>query len=256
MRYVIAIAGLLGACEPVSSPAPSTIPVTPPQTHAAVAAVEPERDARFVAPVLAAARAYRAWGRVDATPHEAPAPCAFGGPTPTPVQLSAAEVGPHGKKLYYLWASDPGLYRAGRGEVPAGFAIVKESFAAVPQASADAPPTPTAEKLRAEWAAPTTTFTTPDGHHLGIGEPTGLFVMVKVGPGAGTDDGWVYGTVTAEVAGTGSGAGSGDGTGAEARVLRAGRIASCMKCHDARATRERLFGLRPVRSSGAWDSSN
>jgi hypothetical protein len=41
-----------------------------------------------------------------------------------------------------------------------------------------------------------------------------------------TDDGWVYATVTAD-----------------GQVTAAGRVASCMSCHDTAATHERLFGV-------------
>src|SRR5436190_351218 len=56
-----------------------------------------------------------------------------------------------------------------------------------------------------------------------------LFIMFKLDPKTpGTDNGWVYGTVTP------------DGK----TVTSAGRVESCMKCHqDAKA--DRLFGLRP-----------
>ena len=52
--------------------------------------------------------------------------------------------------------------------------------------------------------------------------------MTKVGAKDGADDGWVYGTVAV------------DGS-----VTSAGRVASCMGCHDESATHERLFGLAP-----------
>jgi hypothetical protein len=66
-----------------------------------------------------------------------------------------------------------------------------------------------------------------DGHWLATGEPRGLYVMKKLGGGdvPGTDAGWIYGTINP------------DGT-----VTSAGRVASCMGCHEA-ATHERLFGL-------------
>lgn len=53
-----------------------------------------------------------------------------------------------------------------------------------------------------------------------------LFIMAKLDPKtAGTDQGWVYGTVTP------------DGK----TVTAAGRVESCMKCHQA-ARHDRLFG--------------
>jgi hypothetical protein len=55
----------------------------------------------------------------------------------------------------------------------------------------------------------------------------GLFIMLKLDPQTpGTDDGWVYGTVTAD--------------GKE--VLSVGRVESCMGCHKD-APHDRLFGV-------------
>ncbi|MBA3541386.1 MAG: hypothetical protein H0T79_17370 [Deltaproteobacteria bacterium] len=52
--------------------------------------------------------------------------------------------------------------------------------------------------------------------------------MTKVAttPADGTDAGWIYGTIV----------------GGE--VTSAGRVASCMGCHES-ASHERLFGLKP-----------
>ena len=50
----------------------------------------------------------------------------------------------------------------------------------------------------------------------------------------GTDNGWVYGTVTS------------DGK----TVTSAGRVATCMNCHKE-AKHDRLFGLVPVPASNA-----
>jgi hypothetical protein len=55
----------------------------------------------------------------------------------------------------------------------------------------------------------------------------GLFIMFKVDPKTpGTDEGWVYGTVTADLK----------------NVTSAGTVPSCMKCHQ-KAPYDRLFGL-------------
>ena len=54
-----------------------------------------------------------------------------------------------------------------------------------------------------------------------------LFIMYKMDPKTpGTDEGWVYGTVTA------------DGQ----RATSAGLVGSCMKCHQ-QAPHDRLFGV-------------
>jgi hypothetical protein len=54
----------------------------------------------------------------------------------------------------------------------------------------------------------------------------GLYIMFRLAPGtAGTDQGWVYATVTADE-----------------QVTAAGAVPSCMGCHES-ATHERLFGV-------------
>ena len=68
-------------------------------------------------------------------------------------------------------------------------------------------------------------MTTDDGHHYKVGAAKDLYVVAKVGDRDGSDHGWIYGTVAT------------DGT-----VTSAGRVQSCMGCHED-ATRERLFGL-------------
>jgi hypothetical protein len=54
----------------------------------------------------------------------------------------------------------------------------------------------------------------------------GLFIMMKLDPATpDTDHGWVYGTVAAD----------------RVTVTSAGRVASCMGCHES-AGFDRLFG--------------
>ena len=69
--------------------------------------------------------------------------------------------------------------------------------------------------------------TTVDGKRWHAGDLHGLFVMHKLAADTpDTDQGWVYGTVDR------------DGV-----VTAAGRIASCMRCHEGAAA-DRRFGLR------------
>jgi hypothetical protein len=57
-------------------------------------------------------------------------------------------------------------------------------------------------------------------------EKSDLFIMFKLNPGTPeTDEGWVYGIVTAD----------------RKKVTSAGRVASCMSCH-LEAPHDRLFG--------------
>jgi len=157
-------------------------------------------DPRFVDAVRSAGAHYREWARLDDHLRQAPTLCAAPvmGPSEPTLRRSAAASGPHGQKLYYLWPSSTAVYTSGAA-VPDGFAVVKESFAAVAAGGA-----------------------------LTAGDRTDLFVMTKVGAGEGTDLGWVYGTVAP------------DGT-----VTSAGRVASCMGCHDRDGRHERLFGVAP-----------
>src|SRR5712691_9049689 len=91
----------------------------------------PVLDPDHVAAIRGAAAAYTKWGRVDARPNLAPTLCRAPLPQdfgePSHVRMSGADDAPHGKKLYYLWASDKDGY-LGAAALPTGFSIVKESF--------------------------------------------------------------------------------------------------------------------------------
>ena len=195
---------------------------------------KPTMDSRYVAAVKKAAHDYLAWHRVDEWPNIAPDLCRAPSGTdfgkPSEARLSAADDGPHAKKLYYLWASDRGLYVDAKRDIPVGFSIVKESFAAKPS---KAPPSSIFAKpgwrLEMGYLPPIRWAKTASGDWLETGERKDLYVMTKVGDQPGADDGWIYGTVAP------------DGT-----VTSAGRVATCMGCHDEAATRERLFGLAQV----------
>jgi hypothetical protein len=194
----------------------------------------PTRDARFADAIHGAAAAYAKWGRVDERPNLAPSLCRAPLPqdygAPARVRRSEADDAPHGKKLYFLYASDRARYledAAPPVDLPVGFSVVKESFAAV--ATKDAPAAEAHDTVSTNAPPPVTTLLDDDGHRWKLGARKDLFVMVKVGDVPGSDAGWIYGTVAP------------DGT-----VTSAGRVASCMGCHDEAATREKLFGLRPA----------
>jgi hypothetical protein len=92
-------------------------------------------------------------------------------------------------------------YLPQNGPVPVGQVLVKEAW--VPEPMKDKGEAPKAK------------------------EKAGLFIMFKLDPETpDTDEGWVYGTVTA------------DGR----TVTSAGRVGSCMGCHK-KAPHDRLFGL-------------
>jgi hypothetical protein len=140
------------------------------------------------------------------------------------VRQSKAPQGAHGTKLYYLFASDRSAYLSG-AEVATGFTIVKESFHATTR-SPDTKPVVRGSMMMG-MPAPVNWIETDHGK-LFAGAYSGVYVMTKVGKRDGTDDGWIYGTVSA--------------TG---EVTSAGRVESCMGCHTTEASR--LFGLQETK---------
>jgi hypothetical protein len=77
--------------------------------------------------------------------------------------------------------------------------------------------------------APVRLYAERDGRAFGADRQLELFIMFKLPPdAAGTDSGWVYGTVTPD----------------RQRVTSIGRIASCVECHE-QAPGDRLFGSQP-----------
>jgi len=136
---------------------------------------------------------------------------------------------PHGRKLYYLFASDLSAYTrtgADRNDGPIGQTLVKEAWTAEPNESHAFPTA--IEHASGELVSP---FARDGEHSYRAGERHGLFIMHKIGDShtPGTDNGWIYGTVSA------------DGK----HVTSAGRVESCIKCHE-QAPHGRLFGLKPV----------
>ncbi|MCW8132825.1 MAG: cytochrome P460 family protein [Planctomycetota bacterium] len=198
-------------------------------------------DERFHDLLLAVAKAYKDYGRVDDEARWAPTLCRA--PFPGTIRESASkDEGTHGRKLYYLYAFDAKSYiKSARGdwfrdsnpnlklpayqEKPAAQAIIKEAW--VPKEA-------TAEDL-AQEVKRKRPFGEPE-RLLKKGEKTflpaaqgPLFLMVKLDEKTeGTDAGWVYGTLTP------------DGK----RVTSAGKVQSCMTCHE-NAGAGRLFGLKP-----------
>jgi hypothetical protein len=197
-------------------------------------------EARFVPAIRAAAQGYAKWRRVDERPNIAPGLCRAPMPgdygSTGDVRLTRADdVSPHGKKLYYLYASARGAYLGladKAASLPVGFAIVKQSWTprSASKAEIDQRERVTREEEQALQMSERhvqlgRSWIVADGHYLVPDKQRDLFVMTKVGAGNGTDAGWVYGTVAP------------DGT-----VTSAGRVARCMGCHEA-APHERLFGL-------------
>ncbi len=198
----------------------------------------PAVDPRFAVAIREAAAPYKTWKRVDEQPRVAPTACAMPRrPSLGYIHMSEAAAAPHGKKLYYLWASNSAAYRDPDQPMATGFAIVKESYAATPAPAEPGgtvePTAPPSGGASARGHAASRDADPPLHDKLKVGDAwlttgaaTGLYVMTKVGPGEGTDEGWIYGTITPA-----------------GEVSSAGRVASCMGCHE-RAPHDRLFGLK------------
>jgi hypothetical protein len=186
----------------------------------------------FQAELLRIAAEYPAYGRVDDLARWAPELCML--PPPSRAWLSeSSDATTHGSKLYFLFAKDRAAYVRTPGDSPVGQVLVKESWRPIEAAPQEAEQlakslrsfdAPLAEQDDAGRYLP---FAEHDGRWYRTGDRNGLFIMFKADPATpGTDDGWVYGTVSA------------DGK----RVLSAGRIESCMKCH-LDAPHDRVFGM-------------
>jgi hypothetical protein len=155
---------------------------------------------------------------IDPNARWAPVRCAAPRPTDRVMgQMSVSkDTDTHGQKLYLLYARQSKAYidLTEKGS-PLDQMLVKESWQ-VEEVEKDERPigdkTPLARK----------------GKRLFLGKARGdLFIMFKLDPKTPqTDNGWVYGTVTA------------DGK----QVTSAGRVESCIGCHT-RAKYDRLFGL-------------
>ena len=161
--------------------------------------------------VVRIARDFATWGELDTALRVAPTDCRM----PRIVShgtltISLAEGGPHGTKLYRLYARDPAAYRGVESGAPQeGQVLVKQAFAAEPF------------EMPGPGDAPRDTVGTPGGMFR-AGAPAGLFVMRR-GAGVG-ESAWTYATV----------APSGE-------VTALGRIDSCIRCHRD-APHDGLFG--------------
>lgn len=231
-RGLVAIAVTAGVMLAACSHAEGTRPLP-----VAGQTAEPvgEIDATFVADVKEAFAAYKAWGRVDDEMRWAPFLCRM--PMPGRPAMSVASDGAHSKKLYSLFAKNHAAYAALNGNgattpnglpalgTPVGAQIVaKESF--LPEVVGDAPnvamPNGTAP-AESDHFHPYVKG--DDGKTYRAGQLAGVYFVIEKPAGTiGTDDGFVYGTVTP--------------TG---EVTSAGRVSSCMGCH-AEAKHRRLFG--------------
>lgn len=171
--------------------------------------------------LVTAVNDYLQYSMVNSVAFEAPAQCAA--PTnDSPPRLSASEDDQtHGRKLYYLFAKDVTHYLSPNEKpAPVGQVLVKESWTSKPS-------NPEARNKRTHAAGVRINPRAKVGDKVfEIGQRTNLFVMLKMDPDtADTDQGWVYGVVDAD----------------SKQVSAAGKVASCMQCHQD-TPNDRLFG--------------
>lgn len=174
-------------------------------------------DSPFAKALQQAAAGYQKFVRVTGSAHVAPTDCRM----PAPLARVSTASAEHGHKLYLLFARQAeGTEYVKPGEPAAvGQTLVKEAWAALE----GAPQGPTEASARYGLAPQVQ----QDGKTLHAGDFAGLFVMHKLAADtAGTDHGWIYGTI--------------DKSG---KVTSAGAVASCIRCHE-QTTEDRRFGLR------------
>jgi len=207
------------------TPTPTPVIATPVVELAPAPAGAVANDPRWHASLRAIAAGYTNWGRVDDQMRWAPHLCAM--PRPARARISASsDEGTHGRKLYTLYAKDPAAYGAQKSFMPApevaGLTdikqvVVKEAF--VPVETATPRPMP--------WAGGGLMPAEHKGKTYEPGDALGIYVVFQPNKAsADTDDGWVYGTVSADLT----------------TVTSSGKVASCMGCHQ-KVPRGRLFGL-------------
>jgi hypothetical protein len=178
----------------------------------------------FEEQVLEIASNYVSWGRVDDELRWAPGLCRQ--PYPGVAHQSTSnDPTTHGQKLYSLFAKNWANYPNGPHD---GQAVVKQSWKVEQVTAPDASFNPGMFPLPNDDGDHFYPYAKgPDGGVFHATEPAGLFIMFKLDSATPeTDEGWVYATVSTE-----------------GRVTSAGRVATCMGCHESSATHERLYGV-------------
>lgn len=188
--------------------------------------------------LLAIAQSYPLYGRLDANLHLALADCRV--PVAAARISASKDTGTHGQKLYSLFVKQQDAYLDTSKHSSVGQVIIKESW--VPKLVTDPAKAPQQElsrtlKVRTEDGKSVKEvqdrflpYAQKDAELYHAARQSDLFIMYKLDPATpNTDQGWVYGTVTA------------DGR----KVTSAGRVASCMGCHQ-QAGKDRLFGVKAL----------
>jgi len=218
----------------------------PPASEANNPAVRQEDGRQFHERLLEIARTYETYGRLNTKFRFAPVLCADAGAQPDPFGPSSAQLSSsgdgatHGRKLYSLFVKElqAGLWSVSYTEPgkpnPVGQVVVKEAWAPEEVKDEGQPLEVVSRTVKVrgrdglvDHTDRFTPYVRKDGRLYHAAQKAGLFIMVKLDPQTpGTDEGWVYGTVSAD--------------GKE--VTSAGRVESCMACHRD-APHDRLFGL-------------
>jgi hypothetical protein len=193
----------------------------------------------FADRLLAIAKKYEGYGRIGTEARWAPMLCRT--PPPGPGISRSDDVATHGRKMYWLFVKEKpesfsrtDSYTVEGKPNPVGQVVVKEAWE--PEEVKDAGRRKEHVFLVAEVGGVGKRryvdnsffpYTGENGKVYHAKAKSGLFIMFKVEPDtAGTDEGWVYGTVTPY----------------DKKVTSVGRVESCMGCHR-QAPHDRLFGL-------------
>lgn len=200
--------------------AASLFPLAGCSPEAVAPAEEPVRsiDTPFTSDLLKQVAEYQSWGRVDDMLRWAPTLCLM--PKPRAYVSASADEESHGRKLYSLFAKNRNEYAllGDSKTVSIGQIVVKQSW--LPEEVKDVK-----EHNPQDHFDP---YVRKGDKTFKASTPAGLFVMMKLDPKTdGTDEGWVYATLSSDAK----------------TVTAAGRIESCMKCHQETKT-DRLFGLQ------------
>ena len=201
----------------------------------------------FGSRLLEIAAEYRFYGRVDHSIRWSPTACFV--PSQHLGRLSASDSKEtHGKKLYFLYAKKPKKYLADIQNLPEqlGFGGIsdldalggnqeEEGVAPLGQVLVKEAWKPVKLDPSKEGKRDTTRAHAWEGENkYYAGDKKGLYIMFKTKPDTpGTDQGWVYGT------------GSADGQ----KVTSVGLVVNCMQCHQD-APYDRQIGLSAVSAKG------
>jgi hypothetical protein len=194
----------------------------------------PESIKPFSKQILEVAGNYPNYGRVDDEIRWAPWLCRM--PEPGKARFSESkDEDTHGRKLYSVFAKDRDNYNSQsfskvKIEIPVGQIIVKESWmpeevkdGKVPQVQQQRRKLPNGTEVLESFSP----YASRDGKVYKASKMAGLYIMMKTDPKTpDTDQGWIYGTVSADLK----------------QVTSIGKVESCMECHT-KAPHDRLFGL-------------